>query len=139
VGNDGSWGVRAGESGGVGEEGRAGQKLWAAPGVDLTGPARSYFAIPAISRETARIGRNNMGSGKHTRRDVLALAALAMGGARASGEAGKRVLVGIALLGGNDSNNLVVPLDAPKYKVYADGRANWHCRFRRYCRSHPCV
>ena len=53
---------------------------------------------------------------------MLALAALAMGGARASGGAGKRVLVGIALLGGNDSNNLVVPLDAPKYKVYADGR-----------------
>jgi uncharacterized protein (DUF1501 family) len=63
-----------------------------------------------------------MNLGKYTRRDLLGLAALALGGARASGTPPKRVLVGIGLLGGNDSNNLVVPLDPRTYKAYANGR-----------------
>jgi uncharacterized protein (DUF1501 family) len=59
---------------------------------------------------------------KHTRRDLLGLAGLALGCARASGAPLQRVLVGIGLLGGNDSNNLVVPLDPRKYKAYSAGR-----------------
>lgn len=38
------------------------------------------------------------------------------------GNPGRRVLVGIQLMGGNDSNNLVVPLDPQAYNAYARAR-----------------
>ena len=68
---------------------------------------------------------------KHTRRSLLEVgwrsvglaAALSLG--KASGQDGgtkRKVLVSVMLLGGNDSNNLVVPLDASGYNAYASAR-----------------
>jgi uncharacterized protein (DUF1501 family) len=68
---------------------------------------------------------------KHTRRSLLELgwrslgAAASLGLTKAFGEvggSGRRVLVGIQLMGGNDSNNLIVPLDPQTYNAYAAGR-----------------
>jgi uncharacterized protein (DUF1501 family) len=68
---------------------------------------------------------------KHTRRSLLELgwrslgAAASLGLTKAFGEvggSGRRILVGIQLMGGNDSNNLIVPLDPQTYSAYAAGR-----------------
>src|SRR6202051_4287252 len=67
---------------------------------------------------------------KHTRRSLFevgwrSLAAVAALGAPrilGQGNSGNRVLVGIDLMGGNDTNNLIVPLDPQTYTAYAGGR-----------------
>ena len=75
----------------------------------------------------------------HTRRDFLRTAACALGGAAlastvesfglmdayAQGAAGYRALVCVFLNGGNDGNNMVVPLDATGFNEYSNtsGRA----------------
>jgi uncharacterized protein (DUF1501 family) len=68
---------------------------------------------------------------KQTRRSLLGLGMKSLGVAalagmgRVSGQTGgtaNRVLISIELLGGEDSNNLVVPLDPQAYNQYASGR-----------------
>ncbi len=68
---------------------------------------------------------------KHTRRSLLQAglrslgAVAALGATRASGQSaaqGNRTLVCVMLLGGHDSNNLIVPLDPQAYNRYAAGR-----------------
>ena len=68
---------------------------------------------------------------KQTRRSLLGLGMKSLGVAalagigRVSGQvggAGNRVLVSIELLGGEDSNNLIVPLDPQAYGQYVNGR-----------------
>jgi uncharacterized protein (DUF1501 family) len=54
-----------------------------------------------------------------------AAAAFGLGGLlprNAFGATANRAVVCIYLVGGNDSNNMIVPLDAPAYDVYARGR-----------------
>ena len=51
-----------------------------------------------------------------------ALAAASTGGIVKGANSGRRVLVCIYLFGGNDSNNMVVPLDDPYYAGYAAAR-----------------
>ena len=72
----------------------------------------------------------NNGRRERTRRSVLALgakAAAALGAAQFSSPlqaaaSGNSALVCLYLLGGNDSNNMIVPLDSPGYDAYARGR-----------------
>ena len=52
-----------------------------------------------------------------------ALAAVGADGI-ARADSGRSVLVCIYLFGGNDSNNMVVPLDDPQYSAYARGRGS---------------
>src|SRR5260370_25692344 len=68
---------------------------------------------------------------KQTRRSLLGLGMKSLGVAalagigRVSGQTGgtaNRVLISIELLGGEDSNNLVVPLDPQAYNQYVSGR-----------------
>jgi uncharacterized protein (DUF1501 family) len=53
-----------------------------------------------------------------------ALAAASTGGIAKGDRSGRKVLVCIYLFGGNDSNNMVVPLDDPQYAAYAAARGN---------------
>lgn len=69
----------------------------------------------------------------HSRRSLLSLGAkaaaalgvshLASRPARA-GSSGNSAVVCLYLLGGNDSNNMIVPLDSPAYDSYAKGRGS---------------
>src|SRR5260370_328239 len=68
---------------------------------------------------------------KQTRRSLLGLGMKSLGVAalagigRVSGQTGgtaNRVLISIELLGGEDSNNLIVPLDPQAYNQYVNGR-----------------
>lgn len=66
-----------------------------------------------------------------SRRSVLSLGAKAaaalgvtqlMSGPARAASSGKSTVVCLYLLGGNDSNNMIVPLDSPAYDLYARGR-----------------
>src|SRR5579863_6732861 len=63
-----------------------------------------------------------------SRRSLLQAGFGALAAAGADGIAradnGRSVLVCIYLFGGNDSNNMVVPLDDPQYSAYAQGRGS---------------
>jgi uncharacterized protein (DUF1501 family) len=73
----------------------------------------------------------------HSRRSVLsfgAKAAAALGvthwtsGAAFAASSENVAAVCLYLLGGNDSNNMIVPMDSPGYDLYAKGR--WPSRAR---------
>src|ERR1700675_1932964 len=53
-----------------------------------------------------------------------ALAAASTGGIAKGDRSGRKVLVCIYLFGGNDSNNMVAPLDDPQYAAYAAARGS---------------
>jgi uncharacterized protein (DUF1501 family) len=79
----------------------------------------------------AKEGNTLDGTHKRSRRSVLTAgvkAAAAFGLTNLAGPLASaasplnRTCVGLYLFGGNDSNNLIVPLDSPAYELYAKGR-----------------
>lgn len=89
------------------------------------------FCISGCFGYNKRVMGASNAVGRRSRRDVLgwglraaAVAGLADASApfAAAAASGNRAAVCLYLLGGNDSNNMIVPVSSPDYEVYARGR-----------------